>query len=211
MNLYIIGDSMATGYGVQSGSSWLDLVQNESEATIVSIAKNGFTSTDLLNLFTDAIGHNPPSTLFIVVGTNDALLGRTAHFIYDNILELIKLCNENGISPIIILPPLINVTMASKIKGEDSEAFDNASRTIKRYRRLIEDFCEDEHIDTIDFHKAFVGSRSEEDVEDYYIDGIHLSETAHRKVADKFLYKYNYILLHRNPTDYFINIEAATK
>ncbi len=211
MKLYIIGDSMATGYGVKPDTSWLDLVQNESETEIVCMAKDGFTSTDLLNLFFEDVGHNPPDTLFIVVGTNDALLGRTAHFIYDNILELIKLCNENGISPIIILPPLINVNMACKLEGESTETFANASRTIKRYRRLIEDFCEDEHIDTIDFHKAFIGCGNEEETEDYYIDGIHLSENAHRKVADKFLYKYNYILLHRNPTDYFINIETASK
>ncbi len=202
---------MATGYGVKPGKSWLDLVQSESGTSLVSKAKDGSTSTDLINGFFEDIGPNSPDTLFIVVGTNDALLGRTAHFIYNNILEVIKLCNENGISPVIILPPLLNVSMASKLNRENSESFDNASKTIKRYRRLIEDFCEDEHIDTIDFHKAFIGCGNEEEIEDYYIDGIHLSESAHRKVADKFLYKYNYILLHRNPTDYFINIETANQ
>lgn len=209
MKLTIIGDSMATGFGVNPGTSWLDLVRYESNTTIVSKATDGFTSTDLLNRFFEDVVSDAPDTLFIVVGTNDALAGRTAHFIYDNILEVIKLCNETGISPIIILPPLLNIAMASKVEDVNPKTFENASRTIKRYRRLIEDYCEDEHIDTIDFHKAFVGCKSEEESEDYYIDGIHLSKSAHRKVADKFLYKYNYILLHRNPTDYFINIETV--
>ncbi len=211
MNLCIIGDSMATGFGVSPGTSWLDLVQSESDTSIISKAKNGFTSTDLLNRFHEDVIPNSPDTLFIIVGTNDALLGRTAHYIYDNILQIIKLCNENGISPIVILPPLLNVKVASELDGVNPETFGHASRTIKRYRRLIEDYCEDEVIDTIDFHKAFVGYGSEENVRDYSIDGIHLSEEAHRKVADKFLYKYNYILLKRNQEDYFINIKTVSE
>lgn len=209
MTLYIIGDSLVTGFGVANGKSWLDLVQQESTQSLINKGNDGDTTSDiLLRLHEDVISHTP-DTMFILTGTNDALAGRTANTIYNNVLQIIKECINSGIVPIIILPPFIHVETAAKQHPDSRESFESASTTLKRYRRLIEDYCIDERIDTIDFNKAFILSDVELEPELYYLDGIHFTEMAHKKFADKFLYKYNYILAHKNPADYIINYDTV--
>ncbi len=208
MKLLIIGDSLVTGYGLPEGKGWLDLVNKESDEQIENKGVNGDTTADMLNRFHEDVITNSPSTVFILAGTNDAIAGRTANYIYNNKLEMLKLCLNNGIIPIVILPPFLNVETATADDPSFKEAFETASNTIKRFRRLIEDYCMDEHIDTIDLNRAFNNSDILEHPEKYYIDGIHLTEYAHRKMADKFLYKYNFILVHKNPTDYIVNYDT---
>lgn len=208
MKLLIIGDSLVTGYGLPDGKNWLDLVCEESSECIINKGANGDTTADILNRFHEDVITYSPKTVFILAGTNDALAGRTANYIYNNVQEMIRLCINNGIAPIIVLPPFINVETAVKENPSQREHFESSANTLKRFRRLIEDFCVDEHIDTIDFNRAFSDSDIEEHPEKYYIDGIHLTEHAHRKMTDKFLYKYNFILVHKNPTDYIINYDT---
>lgn len=208
MTLYIIGDSLVTGFGVANGRSWLDLVQKESTQPLINKGNNGDTTSDiLLRLHEDVISQNP-DTVFILAGTNDALSGRTANAIYNNVQQIIKELINHGVVPIIILPPFIHVDSAVNGEPQSRESFESASTTLKRYRRLIEDYCVDERIDTIDFNKAFILSDVDLEPEKYYVDGIHFTEYAHKKLADKFLYKYNYILVHKNPTDYIINYDT---
>lgn len=208
MKLLIIGDSLVTGYGLPDGKGWLDLVCEESSEYIENKGVNGDTTADILNRFHEDVIMHSPKTVFILAGTNDALAGRTANYIYNNVQEMIRQCINNGITPIILLPPFLNVETAIKDDPSLKETLESSANTLKRFRRLIEDYCTDEHIDTIDFNRAFIGSDIEENPEKYYIDGIHLTEFAHRKITDKFLYKYNYILVHKNPTDYIINIDT---
>ena len=208
MKLLIIGDSLVTGYGLPDGKSWLDLVCEESSESIENKGMNGDTTADILNRFHEDVIMNSPKTVFILAGTNDALAGRTANYIYNNVQEMIRQCINNGITPIVLLPPFLNVETAIKEDSSLKDTFESSANTLKRFRRLIEDYCMDEHIDTIDFNRAFPESDIEEYPEKYYIDGIHLTEYAHRKMTDKFLYKYNFILVHQNPTDYIINYDT---
>ncbi|HSR03007.1 MAG TPA: GDSL-type esterase/lipase family protein [Proteiniclasticum sp.] len=210
MKLLIIGDSLVTGYGLPEGKGWLDLVNEESTEHIVNKGVNGDTTADMLNRFHEDVIQFSPKILFILSGTNDALAGRTANQIYNTKLEMLKQSLDNGIIPIVVLPPFLNVETALATAEDPSykDAFETAANTIKRFRRLIEDYCMDEHIDTIDLNRAFIDSDIQEHPEKYYVDGVHLTAYAHRKMADKFLYKYNYILVHKNPTDYIVNYDT---
>lgn len=211
MKLLIIGDSLVTGFGLPSGKSWIDLISEESNQHIENKGINGDTTADILNRFHEDVIAHSPETVFILAGTNDALAGRTANTIYSNVLEMIKLCLNHGIVPIIVLPPFINVETAVKENPSDQETFEASANTLKRYRRLIEDYCIDERIDTIDFNRAFTDSELQKDPEKYYTDGIHLTEISHKKLAEKFLYKYNYILVHTHPADYVINYDTIVR
>ena len=209
MKLLVIGDSLITGYGVPSDKSWLSLVQNESDEMIISKGVDGNTSSDILMRFVEDVVCSAPDIAFIMAGTNDALNGRTANYIFNNVLEMIKLCIENGIPPIVMLQPVINIEMAGRIHGDGLMNYEKAANTIKRYRRLIEDYCTDEHIDTIDFNKAFNELDVELQPDKYYIDGIHLTEFAHQKVAEKFIYKFNYILVQKEHKDFIVNYDTV--
>lgn len=210
MKLLIIGDSLVTGYGVPSGKAWLDLVQQGCQLSILNKGINGDTTSDVLVRFSEDVLAHRPDTVFILAGTNDALRGRTANFIYNNVLEMIRLCNENGIQPILILQPNILIEPAERAHEDETGACTQASHTLKRYRRLIEDYCIDEHIDVIDFNKAFAEADLRVEPERYFYDGIHMTEAAHKKVADKFMYKFNVILLQRKQTGLIIKIDPLS-
>lgn len=210
MRLLFIGDSMINGYGVPTSKSWLNLVQSESQEAITDSSTNGATSSDLLLRVQEDLHAFSPDYVFLMAGTNDALKRRTANTIFNNVQEMVRTATDAGVTPIVMLQPVMNVPMANELWGGGEEDFTEASTILKRYRRLIADYCQDEQIEIIDFQEAFHHLEVLTLPEKYYLDGIHMTEHAHRKLADLFLYRFNHILLHRNPVDYMINFDTAT-
>ena len=205
MKLLFIGDSFLTGYGVQEDQSWFRLVSNESQQPLVNKAIDGNTTTDVLVRFHEDAINEKPDVVFIMAGTNDALNKRTANIIFNNVVEMINISIDNGIVPIIILQPLPYVSMANEIWGQQGENYQDALITMKRYRRLINDYCQDENIELIDLDMVIPELDTEEDASKYFKDGIHLTSCAHALVAERFIEKFGYLLIKKSPEDYFVS------
>lgn len=205
MKLLFIGDSFLTGYGVTEEQSWLRLVANVSKQILVNKAIDGNTTTDVLVRFHEDAISEKPDVVFIMAGTNDALNSRTANIIFNNIVEMINISLDNGIVPIIILQPLPYVNMANEIWGQHGENYQDALNTLKRYRRLIKDYCQDENIEIIDLDFVIPELDTEADASKYFKDGIHLTACAHSLVAEKFIERFGYLLLKKSPEDYFVS------
>jgi lysophospholipase L1-like esterase len=194
-----------TGYGVLEEQSWFRLVANESKQQLVNKAIDGNTTTDVLVRFHEDAVHEKPDFIFIMAGTNDALNKRTANIIFNNVVEMINISIDNGIVPIIILQPLPYVSMANEIWGQHGEDYQDALNILKRYRRLIKDYCQDESIDFVDFDMVIPELDTEEDASRYFKDGIHLTSCAHALVAEKFIERFGYLLIKKSPEDYFVS------
>lgn len=205
MKLLFIGDSFLTGYGVTEEQSWLRRVANASNQLLVNKAIDGNTTTDVLVRFHEDAVSEKPDVVFIMAGTNDALNRRTANIIFNNIVEMINISIDNNMVPIIILQPLPYVSLANEIWGQQGENFQDALNILKRYRRLIKDYCQDEGIDIIDLDNVIPELASEDDASKYFKDGIHLTACAHGLVAEKFLERFGYLLLKKSPEDYFVS------
>ena len=91
------------------------------------------------------------------------------------------------------------------IWGMGKEDYQESLIILKRYRRLITEYCQDENIATIDFAKTVTEDTLQNQPYKVFIDGIHLTQEYHKAVADKFLYKFNYILLKKDPKDYIVS------
>jgi len=205
MKLLFIGDSFLTGYGVRNGESWYDIVKNETPEDMINKGINGNTTTDILVRFHEDALSEKPDYAFIMAGTNDALCKRTANIIFNNVVEMINMSLDSGIIPIIMLQPLISVKMANEIWGMGKEDYQESLIILKRYRRLITEYCQDENIATIDFAKTITEDILQNQPSKVFIDGVHLTQEYHKAVADKFLYKFNYILLKKDPKDYIVS------
>lgn len=205
MKLLFIGDSFLTGYGVQEEQSWFRLVSHEWQQFLTNKGVDGNTTTDVLVRFHEDAVREKPDVVFIMAGTNDALNNRTANIIFNNVVEMINISIDNGIVPIIILQPLPYVSMANEIWGHQRENYQDALNTLKRYRRLIKDYCQDEGIDFIDFDMVIPELDTEEDASKYFKDGIHLTSCAHALVAERFMEKFGYLLIKKSSEDYIVS------
>lgn len=110
-----IGDSLTFGYGVSKKDSFVSLIINSTEKTILNKGVNGDTSTGILTrYYRDVISHKPRKVV-ILCGTNDLLMGRDISSIIENIELMIKDLVEINSEIIVCSPPIILKDLAERL------------------------------------------------------------------------------------------------
>ena len=111
--ILFVGDSIGAGYGIASGSGWLDLSAryiaknysgkdsgnhsgNHSQWRLVNASISGDTSTDGLNRLPTLLRSHQPAITIIELGGNDALRGVNLVHVRNNLLKMISLSKAAG-------------------------------------------------------------------------------------------------------------------
>ena len=210
MNLLILGETLLDKTKMNSPKSWINIVKSRADVNLYNKTVSRCQVEEVIGKLDIYVNEFNPDFVFILCGTQDAILNKTPNHIYNSIIEVINECTNRGLVAVVILQPLFNVELVSANFGIPERDLQNSLVTLKRYRRLIEDYCFEANIGIMDFEKAFIENDSRILPEKYYTDGFHLTEYAHEMIAEKFIARYKDLLTDKDSKRNFSNIQINT-
>lgn len=109
----VFGDSLSAGYGVESGSGWVDLLkQRLSEKQlpyqVVNASISGDTSAGGLSRIAAELKRHRPDILILELGANDGLRGLPLKAMKNNLSSIIRQAKETGAQVLLLgmqMPP----------------------------------------------------------------------------------------------------------
>jgi acyl-CoA thioesterase-1 len=120
--IIVIGDSLSSGYGLRSESSWVTLLQDRMIEEgygyeIVNASVPGDTSSGGLARLPKLLENYSPAIVIIELGGNDGLLGHSVELLRDNLSAMLSLIQAKGVMPILTgiqIPPNYGNAYASR-------------------------------------------------------------------------------------------------
>ncbi len=111
-NLLIVGDSLSSGYGLATGSSWVDRLGARLRKTaphwrVVNASVSGDTTQNGLQRLQPAIDRHRPQGVLIELGGNDALRGTPPHLIRQNLVTMIRQAKAAGAWVVLLETPVL--------------------------------------------------------------------------------------------------------
>lgn len=175
MNIVCIGDSLTYGYGVSKENNWVHLASQISNNTFINSGLNGDTTSCMLfRLQEDLINFNPHKA-FIMVGTNDFLMGYKLENTIENIDLIIDECLNNNIIPYLGIQMKVDKNLAN-LYWSSYINYDEVNLKIEKYRNYLIKKCTTENLIYFDFYDIFENSLEK----NLYLDGIHPSINGHK-------------------------------
>jgi len=100
-SLLIVGDSLSSGYGLATGSGWVDklsirLGKTAPEWRVVNASVSGDTTQNGLQRLQPALDRHRPQGVLIELGGNDALRGTPPGTIRQNLVTMIRQAKAAG-------------------------------------------------------------------------------------------------------------------
>lgn len=99
--LLILGDSLSSGYGLDKGTGWVDLLSLRLQSkhpgwNVINASISGDTTQNGLQRLRPALERHAPKGVLIELGGNDALRGTPPHIIRQNLVSLIRQAKSAG-------------------------------------------------------------------------------------------------------------------
>ena len=176
MKVICAGDSLTYGYGVSHNQCWVSLLKAENSYAIINKGVNGDTSSSLLNRSHQDIIALKPSHAIVMCGTNDFLMGGSAHRTFDNLKFLYEEMANNSIKTVFLTPPPVYPSLA-KEQWSSYINYANVNIKIKELGELISFFSKANAIKSINLYEIF--QRLCDEYSQFYSDGIHLTAKGH--------------------------------
>lgn len=124
-------------------------------------------------------------------GSNDLLMDRSLNSVINNVKTLIKEAKVFDINVILGIQPPMVPHLAEKFWAS-GVAYEKINENINEYGKWIKEYSKSENLIYVDFFHEFMGNIHLNDLEKYYIDGVHLNSEGHkvmyRKVVESFIY-----------------------
>jgi acyl-CoA thioesterase-1 len=111
--ILVVGDSLSSGYGLQTGEAWVDLlaqdlIRQDMDIEIVNDSISGDTTAGGAVRLPAALQRIRPDWVIIELGGNDGLRGSSLVAMQQNLLKMVRFALDQGASPILLgmkLPP----------------------------------------------------------------------------------------------------------
>ncbi|WP_107794007.1 arylesterase [Nitrosomonas aestuarii] len=168
--IMIFGDSLSANYGIPTEAGWVHLLKQRLQSLspvfqVINTSISGETTLGGRNRIEQALKTHRPDIVILGLGANDGLRGSAIKTIYENLEAIIKICQQNNTSVLLIgmqLPPNYGMTYTQKFKNI--------------YSQLAENY----QIDLIPFLLAGFGEKHEF----FQADGIHPTVSAQEKIVE---------------------------
>lgn len=181
LKILVIGDSLAGNYGLSGTQSWTEILRDRYPLKFSFFFHNGFSSTDILNVFYEDLGSTKYDKVFFLCGTNDILRSLKPANTVSTTLFMCSTVMDKGMKAEVIMPPLYEVSDFENFAGENSVIY---NRQLSNLRALMSLCCEDRNIPVYDLSDAV--SSFLENNGSAFLDGIHFNSDFHSYLADRF-------------------------
>lgn len=111
-SLLIVGDSLSSGYGLATGSSWVDrlaarLMHQAPDWRVVNASVSGDTTQNGLQRLQPALKRQRPQGVLIELGGNDALRGTSPKVIRHNLVTMVRQAKAAGAWVVLLEAPVL--------------------------------------------------------------------------------------------------------
>ncbi len=111
--ILVVGDSLSSGYGLQTGEVWVDLLAERfarqgANVHLVNDSISGDTTAGGAARLPDALRRIRPQWVLIELGGNDGLRGSSLAAMERNLLEMVRATRQQDARPLLLgmkLPP----------------------------------------------------------------------------------------------------------
>lgn len=159
MKIVAMGDSLTEGYPYTRRESWLTYLERELQCEVLNRGLNGNLTRNMAARFKRDVLDHDPTHASILGGTNDAYAGCSLADVSSNLAEMVAMCQERGIIPILALPiPIL-------VPGEEA--------LLSEYRSWANDFARDKGLIRLDFYTPFQERLKADGGLGLYIDEVH--------------------------------------
>lgn len=157
---------------------WTNLLTVQTGMKIINKAAVGRKSAELIDKFKTDVVNQKPTHCILCTGYSDAKQGAPFDTLYQNIVQLLELCRQNQIKPLLLLPP-----PCCKTEG--------AERILANLRPALCAYCDQQNVRYINlFGSPFLAGEGQNP--DYFLENqIHLSQLGHMTIAQKILEEIN--------------------
>lgn len=184
-NIICLGDSFTRGFGVRKKENWISQAYPEN-TTLINAGINGDTTSGMLARFSrDVIEHRPDYVL-ITGGINDFIVGSSLDIPKNNYMAMAHQAAAQRIAPIIGIAPGFS---AGQIRS-DWAAFSDFGKVSEKHlllRLWLHSFASTFHFPVFDFYAGFESFKAQTGQlfqNDLYLDGIHLTASGHKAIAE---------------------------
>lgn len=109
--ILVFGDSLSAGYGLPTGKSWVDLLQQKLAKTpyrVVNASISGETTSGGLTRIESALAKFKPEIVILELGANDGLRGEPVELTKKNLDAIVLACKNHHARVLLVgmrLPP----------------------------------------------------------------------------------------------------------
>lgn len=170
IKIIAIGDSITYGFPFTPSDSWVHLAAERMDLTILNRGVNGDTTAGMLLRFDNDVIKGKPSHVIIMGGTNDAFARLAEEEVAANVINMLKMAAQWGITPLLGLPiPCI---------------YPGDEYFLGLYREESRHYAVSNGIAVIDFCTAFLDPAGKKPKVDLYADAVHPNKEGYRAMAD---------------------------
>ena len=120
----VFGDSLSSSYGIPSEAGWVNLLKKRlqiqsSSYQVINASVSGETTLGGRNNIEQALKNHRPNIVIIELGANDGLRGLSTKSAYENLESIIKVCQRNQITVLLVgmrLPPNYGITYTKQFQ-----------------------------------------------------------------------------------------------
>lgn len=161
-----LGDSITAQY---------DVMKYFPGYSVVNSGIGGNTTDDILENMYERVYRYNPSTVFLMIGTNDVNHGKSSEEVFDNIKKIINLIQSN-------LPQArIFIESITPSRGDWGETDNNEKR--EDINNLLKNEYKDSEVVYIDLYSIVKEKNSNKIQNKYTKDGLHLNEAAYEQIS----------------------------
>jgi len=186
LKIVFLGDSLTYGYGLRRSEVWTKLIENQLGIEVINKGICGDTTGGMLTRYSKDVLDNKPTHVFIMGGTNDFIMEVPLSVVKANVSTIVHYSLTNNIKPIIGIQIPKEIEIASE-NWPTLTDFNRINEDIHRYRDWVMQFVQIFKLQSVDFYKAFVCIKKEEERKALYTDGLHLTKEGNLIMAQVFI------------------------
>lgn len=131
-----------------------------------------------------------PTTVFILLGTNDLYFGYTEEETFDHLKNLINKIHEDKPNIVINVLSLLPINVSDDPKINKSVNENRSNEKIDKVNKYLKDFCDSKKINYINVHDILLDKNGEL-CWDYTREGLHITDLGYHHITMELLKYFN--------------------
>lgn len=152
----------------------------------VNSGVSGITALKTLERLDSGLYEYNPTTIFILLGTNDLYFGYTEEETFEHLKNLINKIHEDKPEIVINVLSLLPINVSDDPKINKSVNENRSNEKINKVNEYLKDFCDSKNINYINVHDILLDEKGELDW-NYTREGLHITDLGYHPITMELL------------------------